>query len=69
VSSSVPTNQAFFASVVHVKHGPIIPPLVPYQPTVSPTVYHKGQNSLKGLFKIDHYPKIIGKSTTTTKKK
>jgi hypothetical protein len=67
VSSSVPANTAFFASIVHVKHGPIIPPVVPYQPTVTPTVYHKGQNSLKGLFKIDHYPKIIGKSTTKKK--
>jgi len=67
VSSSVPTNKAFFASIVHVKHGPIIPPVVPYQPTVTPTVYHKGQKALKGLFKIDHYPSIIGKSTTKKK--
>jgi hypothetical protein len=69
VSSSVPANTAFFASIVHVKHGPIIPPVVPYQPTVTPTVYHKGQNSLKGLFKIDHYPRIIGKKTTQKKEK
>ncbi len=68
VSSDVAVNQAFFASVVHVKHGPIIPPLVPYQPTRSPTVYHKGQNALRGLFKIDHYPSIIGKNTTKKKK-
>jgi hypothetical protein len=65
------TNQAFYASVVHLKHGPIIPPVVPYQPTHSPTIYHVGQDALKGLFKIDHYPKIIGRSTPTrsTKKK
>jgi hypothetical protein len=68
VSSDVAANKAFFASVVHVKHGPVIPPIVPYQPTQTPTVYHKGQNPLRGLFKIDHYPSIIGRSTTKKKK-
>jgi hypothetical protein len=62
VSGSVPTNKAFFAKVVHVKHGPVIPPLVPYPPTASPTVYHRGQDSLKGLFKIDH-PRGVAKKT------
>ena len=42
--------------VVHIKKGPVIPPSVPYQPYVAPTVYHRGQNTLKGLFKIDHIP-------------
>ena len=37
-------------------HGPVIPPSVPYAPYKSPTVYHMGQDSLKGLFKIDHSP-------------
>jgi hypothetical protein len=69
VSSSVRATQAFFAANVHVKHGPIIPPVVPYQPTVTPTVYNKGQDALKGLFKIDHYPKNIYKTPTTTTKK
>ena len=35
---------------------PVIPPQVPYQPYVAPTVYHKGQAPLKGLIKIDHIP-------------
>jgi hypothetical protein len=51
-------NQAFYAKVVHVTHGAIIPPKVPYAPFPAPTVYHKGQNSLRGLFKIDHRPRI-----------
>jgi hypothetical protein len=50
-------NKAFFARTVHKSHGPIIPPKVPYAPTKSPTVYHNGQNSLKGLFKVD-LPKV-----------
>jgi hypothetical protein len=61
VSSSLPGNKAFFASVTHVKHGPVIPPVVPYQPTVAPTKYTAGQDALKGLFKIDHFPKNIYK--------
>jgi hypothetical protein len=47
-------SQAFFARVIHHAHGPIIPPDVPYQPFPQPTVYHKGQGALKGVFKIDH---------------
>ncbi len=50
------SNSAFFARVVHIKKGPVIPPSVPSAPYVAPTVYHKGQNSLKGLIKIDHVP-------------
>jgi hypothetical protein len=58
-------SKAFFARVVRVGHGPIIPPTVPYAPLRSPTVYHIGQGSLKGLFAIDHQPSI----THSTKKK
>jgi hypothetical protein len=56
VSTSAPANAAFFARVVHIKKGPVIPPSVPSQPYVAPTVYHTGQDSLKGLFKLDHVP-------------
>ena len=56
VSTSAPANAAFFARVVHIKKGPVIPPSVPYQPYVAPTVYHTGQKTLKGLFKVDHIP-------------
>jgi hypothetical protein len=67
VSGSLPGNKAFFASVAHVKHGPVIPPVVPYQPTVAPTTYTAGQDALKGLFKIDHYPKNIYKTPSDKK--
>jgi hypothetical protein len=50
-------NKAFFARTIHRSHGPIIPPKVPYAPFKSPTVYHVGQDSLKGLFKVD-LPKV-----------
>jgi hypothetical protein len=50
--------QAFYAKVVHVSHGAVIPPKVPYAPLPAPTVYHKGQDPLKGLFKIDHRPRV-----------
>src|SRR5262249_57041750 len=50
----VETNSAFFARTVHIKKGPVIPPNVAYQPYVAPTVYHKGQQALKGVFKVDH---------------
>jgi hypothetical protein len=53
------SNKAFFARTVHLTRGPVIPPVVPYAPFPAPTVYHKGQDSLKGLFKIDHNPVII----------
>ena len=56
VATSAPANAAFFARVVHIKKGPVIPPSVPSQPYVAPTVYHRGQNSLKGLIKLDHIP-------------
>ena len=56
-------GKAFFARTVHLTRGPVIPPRVPYAPYPAPTVYHKGQDALKGLFKIDHHPRII-----TTKK-
>ncbi len=56
ISTSAPINAAFFARVVHIKKGPIIPPSVPYEPYLAPTVYHTGQRNLKGLFKIDHFP-------------
>jgi hypothetical protein len=52
-------GKAFFARTVHLTHGPIIPPRVPYAPFPSPTPYTNGQNSLRGLFKIDHHPKIV----------
>jgi hypothetical protein len=48
------SGRAFFAKRVKLVHGPVIPPTVPYQPTVSPTVYHSGQEGLRGLFRIDH---------------
>jgi hypothetical protein len=56
VSASSPPTAAFFARTVHLKLGPVIPPHVPYQPYIAPTVYHKGQNSLRGLIKVDHIP-------------
>lgn len=46
-------TKAFFARTTHLSHGPVIPSNVPYAPYKSPTVYHAGQNSLKGLFKVD----------------
>jgi hypothetical protein len=55
-SPLVETNSAFFARTVHIKKGPVIPPSVPYQPYVAPTVYHTGQRALKGVFKVDHIP-------------
>jgi hypothetical protein len=53
-------GRAFFAKSVKLVHGPIIPPTVPYQPFAAPTTYHVGQNGLKGLFKIDHVPAVVG---------
>jgi hypothetical protein len=57
-------NKAFFAKTIHRSHGPVIPPAVTYAPFKSPTVYHKGQVSLKGLFKVD-----LPKADFKTKKK
>ncbi len=56
ISTSAPVNAAFFARIVHIKKGPVIPPSVPYQPYVAPTVYHRGQTTLQGEIKIDHFP-------------
>jgi hypothetical protein len=66
---SASSGRAFFARTVHLFHGPIIPPIVPYQPLPSPTVYHTGQSGLKGLIKVDHFPAITGGKTTKSKKK
>jgi hypothetical protein len=68
------TGRAFFAKSVKLIHGPVIPPNAPYQPLKAPTVYHVGQDGLKGLFKIDHVPAVVGghkaaKTTKTDKKK
>jgi hypothetical protein len=62
-------NNAFFARTVHLNQGPVIPPIVPYQPFKAPTVYHRGQNALKGGFKIDHVPAIILPRNGSSKKK
>ena len=67
VSSSAPANSVFFARVVHIKKGPVIPPSVPRQPYVAPTVYHRGQSFLKGLFKIDHVPSDLRLAHIATK--
>ncbi len=56
LAPGAPTNAAFFARTVHIKKGPVIPPSVPYQPYVAPTVYTKGQTALTGMFKVDHIP-------------
>jgi hypothetical protein len=66
---SASTGRAFFARTVHLFHGPIIPPVVPYPPLSVPTVYHTGQSGLKGLIKVDHVPVIIGGKATRTHKK
>jgi hypothetical protein len=68
------SNRAFFANVVKLYRGPIIPPTVPYQPYVAPTRYHRGQSALHALIKIDHYPAInhhpgLSKATATGRKK
>jgi hypothetical protein len=57
VSTSAPANAAFFARVVHLNKGPVIPPTVPYQPYPHPPALHRGQSPLKGLLKLDHLPK------------
>jgi hypothetical protein len=65
---SVSSGRAFFARTVHLTHGPVIPPVVPYQPLPVPTVYHTGQSGLKGLIKVDHFPAVIGRSGAKTRK-
>jgi hypothetical protein len=54
VDPNVAPNAAFFAAKVSVTKLPVIPPNVPEAPYKSPVVYHKAQQSLKGLFKIDN---------------
>jgi hypothetical protein len=61
-------GRAFFAKSVKLIHGPIIPPTVPYQPYAAPTKYNIGQDGLKGLFKIDHVPAVVGHAHYKTKK-
>jgi len=63
------SGRAFFAKTVHLTHGPVIPPIVPYQPLTAPTVYHVGQAGLKGLIKVDHFPAITSHKSTKTHKK
>jgi hypothetical protein len=62
------TGRAFFAKTVKLVQGPVIPPTVPYQPFATPTKYHVGQNGLKGLFKIDHVPAVVGRHRAKKKK-
>jgi hypothetical protein len=68
VDSTTP-GKAFFAKEVHLVHGPVIPPVVPYQPFAEPTVYHTAQAGLKGLFKFDHVPRNTRAHATKTAKK
>ena len=35
--------QGLLRRLVHLSHGPVIPPIVALCPVQSPTVYHKGQ--------------------------
>jgi hypothetical protein len=53
VDPNVASTSAFFAKSVKLVHAPVIPPNVPEAPFPSPTVYHVGQDKLRGLFKID----------------
>ncbi len=66
-TSTTDPAKAFYARVVHLGHGPIIPPTVPYQPFPQPTIYHKGQNALKGVFKVDQ-PRLRTTRTSSTDK-
>jgi hypothetical protein len=69
IISANAANVAFFAKSVKSVHGPVIPPSVPYQPYVAPTVYGKGQTTLKGLIKVDHFPADLHASRLRTTKK
>ena len=71
VSATAPASAAFFAKVVHLTGGPVIPPEVPYQPYAHPPALHRGQTPLKGLLKLDHFPKRFHGARTTahTKRK
>jgi hypothetical protein len=60
VSPDIASNIAFFAKDVNLHQGPVVPPNVNSAPYAAPVPYHKGQASLRGLFKIDnsvHHPK------------
>jgi hypothetical protein len=54
VDPNVAPTSAFFAKSVKLEHAPVIPPNVPEEPFRVGPFYHKGQNSLRGLFKIDN---------------
>jgi hypothetical protein len=69
VSSTAPATAAFFARVVHLTGGPVIPPEVPYQPYAHPPALHRGQNLLKGLYPLDHLPKRFPGARTSGKTK
>jgi hypothetical protein len=53
ISPDIPATSAFFAKNVTLEHGPVIPPSVPTAPYPSPVPYHRGQRTLKGVFKRD----------------
>jgi hypothetical protein len=54
VSPDIPSNSAFFARHVTIDSGPVIPPNVPQAPYPPPVIYHRGQRTLKGVFKRDN---------------
>ncbi len=64
VDPNVAPNAAFFAAKVSVTKLPVIPPNVPEAPYKSPVVYHRGQQSLKGLFKIDKSVTLPSRAAT-----
>jgi hypothetical protein len=53
VDPNIPSNSAFFARHTSISTGPVIPPNVPSAPYPSPTIFHRGQRQLKGVFKHD----------------
>jgi hypothetical protein len=53
VDPNVAPTAAFFAAKVSVTKLPVIPPNVPEAPYKARTPVGKGQQSLKGLFKVD----------------
>jgi hypothetical protein len=66
VSTNAPASAAFFARVVHLNKGPVIPPTVPYQPYPHPPALHRGQTPLKGLLKLDHLPTRFHRARTAS---